>query len=130
MAPRERIEAAGLWLVSVGGSATSGELGAALGGLNGRRQADVTNALRAGRWVDGPKGRLTLTPAGWTRFAGVGPAGAGKVLDRVVSVLPERLYAHRALLRLYVSAVVARWHLHEARPEQHLTFVARAGRHR
>ena len=43
----------------------------------------------------------------------------------MAAVWPEQLYAHRAMQRLHLSAVVARWHLYGGRPEEHLTFVSR-----
>jgi hypothetical protein len=125
MTPRQRVDAAGRWLASVGGTATPGELGAALGGLDSHQLAAVTNALREPGWADGPKGRLSLTPAGWVRFAAVGPVAAGAVLDRVVAaVYPDQHYGHQAMQRLLTSAIVARRHLYAVRPEHHLTFVS------
>lgn len=120
MTPAERLEAAGRWLASVGGDATSGDLGAALG-LNHARQADVTRDLRAGQWVTGPKGTLHLTPAGWARFGGVEPVSAGAVLDRVLDGWP---YTHRAFLELLVSTVIVRHHLGAERRAGHLAFIA------
>lgn len=125
MAPVERVEAAGRWLAGVGGVAAPGEVGAAVGVANRSRQADVMRVLRESGWVVGPKSRVELTPAGWARFAGAGAVSAGPVLDTAAGAWPERCYAHRALVRLCVSTVVARWHLHETRPDGHLSFVAR-----
>lgn len=122
---QKHIESAGKWLVSAGGTATPGDLGRAIG-FHRNRQAAVIASLRSAGLADGPKGLVRLTPAGWARFAGAGPIGAGEVIDQVVNaVYPERFYAHRALQRLYLSAVVARWHLHEKRTEGHLSFVSR-----
>ncbi|MFL6094045.1 MAG: hypothetical protein ACJ71Y_01185 [Blastococcus sp.] len=72
-------------------------------------------------FVDGPKGHLHLTDAGWSRFGIRDAAGAGDALDAAASVWP---YAHRAFLELLASAVIGRHHLGAARPEAHLVFVA------
>ncbi|MCU1670515.1 MAG: hypothetical protein JWP40_3442 [Blastococcus sp.] len=121
MAREEQIETACRWLASVGGSATPGDIGAALGLGNRQRQSEVINALRAGGLVEGPKQRVTLTAAGWARFGVAEPVGAGRALDAAVGGWP---YAHQAYIRLMVSATIARVHLGEARPSGHLGFMA------
>lgn len=121
MTPRqERLEAAGRWLAAAGGGASPGELGAALG-FHHRHQAEVVGELRAERLVEGPRTRLTLTEAGWARFAGATAASAGDVLDRALTGWPQ---THRALVELMAAAVLARHHLGAARPEGHLGFMA------
>lgn len=117
----ERLEAAGRWLVRAGGTGTPGEVGDALGGLNANAQSALVRALRQAGLAEGPKGRLTLTPAGWARFAGLEGRPAGEVLGRVLEGWPQ---AHRAFVELLVSAVVARRHLARVRPKGHLAFMA------
>jgi hypothetical protein len=118
--PAERLEAAGCWLVSVGGQASPGEIGAALG-LNHARQSDVMGALRRAELVDGSQAQVRLTSAGWARFGGVHGESAGTVLDRVLDGWPAQ---HRAFLELLVSATIARHHLAPGRPSGHLGFMA------
>jgi hypothetical protein len=104
------------------GAASPGELGAALG-LNGARQAETVRAMRDAGYVTGPKGQVRLTTAGWARF-GVEQGehvGAGKVLDQALEGWPQ---THRAFAELLVSAVVARHHLRDTYPSQHLAFLA------
>lgn len=121
--PAERVEAAGRWLVSVGGLSTPGDLGAALG-LNHARQADVVRALRDGGLVDGPQKELRLTPAGWAMFS-TPDAEGGEVLARVLNAcLPQWAYGHAAYARLLVSATVAKGHLFATRPDDHLSLIA------
>jgi hypothetical protein len=118
--PTERFEAAGRWLVSVGGQASPGEIGAVLG-LNHARQADVVRALRRAELVAGSQAQVRLTSAGWARFGGVYGESAGTVLDRVLDGWPAQ---HRAFLVLLVSATIARHHLGLAQPSGHLGFMA------
>lgn len=123
LTPRQqRMEAAGILLVKVGGSATPGELASALGLSNRHRQADVVGDLAAADCVTRGAGRVKLTPKGWARFAGIGQADAGEVLDRVLAGWPA---PHRAFLELLVCALIARHHLAKAYPRhEHLGFMA------
>jgi hypothetical protein len=118
---RQRLEVAGAWLVKVGGSATPGELGAALD-INRQRRADVLTDLAAAGYVTRGGGRVQLTPEGWSRFSGLGPGMAGDVLDRVLAGWPAR---HRAFIELLVCSIIARHHLAAAYPwHEHLGFMA------
>ncbi|MGW8816332.1 hypothetical protein, partial [Gordonia terrae] len=120
MTTAERIEAAGRWLASAGGTAAPGELGAALG-LNHARQAEAVRALRDAGLCEGPKGQLKLTPAGWARFGVTEPADHGTTLDEALDGWP---HAHRAFGRLLVSNAVARRHLAAVRRRGWLGFMA------
>lgn len=116
----DRARAAGRALADVGGTATPGELGKLLG-LPPATQARIVARLREVGYVDGPKNRLELTPAGWAAFAPRPAVGAGQVLDDALARWP---YPHQCFLELLVSAIIARHHLGERRAldGEHLGF--------
>lgn len=120
MTAAERIEAAGRWLASAGGTAAPGEVGAALG-LNHARQAETVRALRDAGLCEGPKGQLKLTPAGWARFGVTDPGDGGATLGEALDGWP---HAHRAFASLLVSTAVARRHLAAARLSRWPGFMA------
>lgn len=120
MAAADNGQRAGVWLVSVGGAAAPGDLGAALG-LNHQRQADALRWLRDEGLAAGPKNRISLTAEGWTRFGAVATVEAGPLLAEALDGWPA---PHAAFARLLDCAVIARQRLRAARPSGHPGFVA------
>lgn len=123
LSPRQlKAEEAGRWLTTMpDGTASAGEIGAHFG-WNHARQAEAIKEMREQGWVEGPKGTVRLTSAGWARFGGdFETAGAGDVLEQALDGFPQ---AYRAFVQLLVSAIIARHHLSEARPSGHLAFAA------
>jgi hypothetical protein len=116
-----RVEAAGRYLVEVGGEATSAEIGQGAGCTSTKMRGELLQRLAADELITRPPGRARLTPAGWARFSGqVLDVGAGDVVDQALAGWPT---AHRAFLELLLSAVIARHHLREV-PDEHLGFMA------
>lgn len=112
------------WLSEVGGSASSGELGAALG-VGHTTQAKVVKALHDAGLAEGSQRRLSLTAAGWARSVARDALAAGRTLDAAATGWEHAgAYSHAAWLRLMCSAVVARHHLADTRPRGHLGFMA------
>ncbi len=111
-------------LADLGGGATPGDLAHATA-VPPRSVSEALARLRDAGLVDGPKTWVRLTSSGRARFAATGtPAApkvsAGRALDEACAVWP---YGHAALLRLLLSAVIARRHLGPSRPSAHLGFV-------
>jgi hypothetical protein len=96
-----------------------GELGTALG-LGHSAQASLVRDLRAAGLVDGDKRHIRITSAGWARITIADGQGCGSVLAAALAGWP---YAHRALIELLCSAVVARHHLADERTYGHLGFM-------
>ncbi|PZU49466.1 MAG: hypothetical protein DI571_02330 [Arsenicicoccus sp.] len=116
-------------LADLNGEAGAGEVTAA-SGLSARTASRVLASLREAGLLEpakGGKGRVRLTPSGWTarQQAAAAPVSAGAVVDAALDLWAGLgLYAHRAFLELLLSAVVGRHHIGTGRPDRHLAFVA------
>lgn len=96
-------------LAELGGEAAPSELDGPAGLAASTRSKWLTR-MREAHLVSGPKGRVQLTPEGWAA-AGRLPALPGVQLALAEAIARWPTSAHRAFLRLAISAVVARYHL-------------------
>jgi hypothetical protein len=119
----DRIDALGRWVAARGGSAPTGEAGAALG-FDPNQQAAAVRGLRAAGLAKPGRLLVELTPLGLARFGGMERGSAGRVLDEVLDGWPA---GHRAFVELAVCAVIARHHLRAERPSPHVGFMAMGG---
>lgn len=109
-------------LEQLGGEASPGELAAAAG-LGPATVTKWLGRLREAALVEGPKRRIQLTPEGWAA-AGRPAIAPGESLQLGEAIARMPTEAHRAFLRLALSATVARWHLGARRREAHAGFIA------
>jgi AAA domain (dynein-related subfamily) len=109
-------------LGQLGGQASPGQL-ADTAGLSASAVTKWLGRMREAQLVDGARRRPALTPEGWA--AAGRPAitpGDSLQLGEAIARMPTE--AHRAFLRLSLSAAVARWHLGARRREAHAGFIA------
>jgi hypothetical protein len=121
-----RAQQFGTLLAAAGGALPPADLGARAG-VGKSVQAESLGQLRKAGLVEGPKSDPRLSAAGWARFGTAPAVGADPddELERALAVWSDAgLYAHRAFLELLLSTIVARHHLHAARPGPFVGFMA------
>ncbi len=108
-------------LRELGGQAAPAAVGERAGVPTSTR-AKWLRELREVNLVAGPKPLAHLTAEGWAAVGRPSPSPAASVeLGTAIGAWPSE--PHRALLRLALSAVVARFHLRTQRPQRHPGFI-------